>query len=41
VTRQAAMVGYINDFALMMIVAIGSVALLLLVRLPPRATGGA
>src|SRR5439155_10398666 len=38
VTRQAAMVAYINDFALMMIVAIGSVALLLLVRQPRRAS---
>jgi DHA2 family multidrug resistance protein len=36
VTRQAAMVAYINDFALMMIVAIGSAVLLLLVRLPSR-----
>ena len=34
VTRQAAMVAYINDFALMMIVTIGSIALLLLLRLP-------
>lgn len=39
VTRQAAMTGYINDFALMMIVTIGSAALLLLVRLPRRAGG--
>jgi MFS transporter, DHA2 family, multidrug resistance protein len=37
VTRQAAMVAYINDFALMMILTIGSVVLLLLVRLPRRA----
>jgi MFS transporter, DHA2 family, multidrug resistance protein len=37
VTRQAAMVAYINDFALMMIVATGSIMLLLLVRPPPRA----
>ena len=36
-TRQAAMVAYINDFALMMMVAIGSAVLLLLVRLPRRA----
>jgi len=40
VTRQAAMVAYIADFALMTIVTIGSVALLLLVRLNPRAAGG-
>ena len=32
VTRQAAMVAYINDFALMMIIAIGSAFLLLLIR---------
>ena len=31
------MVAYINDFALMMIVAIGSAVLLLLVRQPRRA----
>jgi DHA2 family multidrug resistance protein len=37
VTRQAAMVAYVNDFALMMIIAIGSCMLLLLVRPPPRA----
>jgi MFS transporter, DHA2 family, multidrug resistance protein len=36
VTRQAAMVAYINDFALMMILALGSCLVLLLVRLPPR-----
>jgi len=40
VTRQAAMVAHIADFALMTIVTIGSVALLLLVRLNPRAAGG-
>jgi hypothetical protein len=33
------MTGYINDFALMMIVTIGSAALLLLARLPRRAGG--
>ena len=32
VTRQAAMVAYLNDFALMMILAIGACFLLLLVR---------
>jgi DHA2 family multidrug resistance protein len=36
VTRQAAMVGYINDFALMMIVILASLPLLLLVRVPRR-----
>jgi DHA2 family multidrug resistance protein len=36
VTRQAAMVAYINDFALMMIIAIGSCMLLLLVNPLPR-----
>jgi DHA2 family multidrug resistance protein len=37
VTRQAAMVAYINDFALMMVVATVSIMLLLLVRPTPRA----
>ena len=36
VTRQASMVAYLNDFALMMIMAIGSCMLLLLIRAPPR-----
>ena len=36
VTRQAAMVAYINDFALMMILTIGSALLSLLVRGPRR-----
>src|SRR5229473_21227 len=36
VTRQAAMVAYLNDFALMMIMAIGSCFLLMLVRQPRR-----
>jgi MFS transporter, DHA2 family, multidrug resistance protein len=40
VTRQAAMVAYINDFALMMMIAIGSVFLLLLIR-PTRSEGSA
>ena len=40
VTRQAAMVAYINDFALMMMIAIGSVFLLLLIR-PSRFEGSA
>jgi DHA2 family multidrug resistance protein len=38
VTRQASMVAYINDFALMMIMAIGSCLLLLLVHPPRTAT---
>jgi MFS transporter, DHA2 family, multidrug resistance protein len=37
VTRQAAMVAYLNDFALMMIMAIGSCFLLMLVRRPVTA----
>jgi MFS transporter, DHA2 family, multidrug resistance protein len=40
VTRQAAMVAYINDFALMMVIAIGSAFLLLLIR-PSRSDAGA
>jgi len=32
VTRQAAMVGYVNDFKLMMIIALASLPLLLLLR---------
>ena len=36
VTRQAAMVGYINDFKLMMIIALASLPLLLLLREPGR-----
>jgi DHA2 family multidrug resistance protein len=36
VTRQASMVAYINDFALMMIITIGSCLVLMLVRLPSR-----
>jgi DHA2 family multidrug resistance protein len=34
VTRQAAMIAYINDFALMMILALGSCFVLMLVRAP-------
>jgi len=34
VTRQASMIAYINDFALMMIMALGSCLLLLLLRAP-------
>ena len=38
VTRQAAMIGYIDDFALMLLVILGSLPLLLLVRVPRRQT---
>src|SRR5207302_3717670 len=36
VTRQAAMVAYINDFALMMVIALVALPLLLLLREPRR-----
>ena len=36
VTRQAAMIGYIDDFALMLMVILASLPLLLLVRVPRR-----
>jgi len=36
VTRQAAMIGYIDDFTLMLIVILASLPLLLLVRVPRR-----
>ena len=36
VTRQAAMIAYIDDFALMLIVILASLPLLLLVRVPRR-----
>ena len=35
VTRQAAMIAYINDFVVMMVITIGSAALLLLIRPTP------
>jgi DHA2 family multidrug resistance protein len=38
VTRQAAMIGYIDDFALMLLVILASLPLLLLVRVPRRVT---
>ena len=41
VTRQAAMIGYIDDFALMLIVILASLPLLLLVRVPRRQPAGA
>jgi DHA2 family multidrug resistance protein len=34
VTRQAAMIAYIDDFLLMLIVILGTLPLLLLVRVP-------
>jgi hypothetical protein len=40
VTRQAAMIGYIDDFALMLIVILASLPLLLLVRVPRREPAG-
>jgi MFS transporter, DHA2 family, multidrug resistance protein len=36
VTRQASMVAYLSDFALMMVLSLGSCLLLLLVRSPPH-----
>jgi DHA2 family multidrug resistance protein len=39
ITRQATMIAYIDDFKLMMLVAIATVPLLLLLR-PPKHTGG-
>jgi MFS transporter, DHA2 family, multidrug resistance protein len=39
VTRQASMVAYINDFLVMMIISIASIALLLLIRLSPGEGG--
>jgi DHA2 family multidrug resistance protein len=41
VTRQAAMIGYIDDFALMLMVILASLPLLLLVRVPRRAAAAA
>jgi DHA2 family multidrug resistance protein len=36
VTRQAAMVAYIDDFKLMMVIALASIPLLVLLREPRR-----
>jgi len=36
ITRQAAMIGYINDFKLMMIITLAAIPMLLLVRKPAR-----
>jgi len=36
ITRQAAMIGYINDFKLMMIITLAAIPMLLLVRRPAR-----
>jgi len=41
VTRQAAMVGYIDDYKLMMMVILASLPLLLLIKVPRRAPVGA
>jgi DHA2 family multidrug resistance protein len=41
VTRQAAMIAYIDDFLLMLIVVLGSLPLLLLVRIPRRTPAAA
>jgi DHA2 family multidrug resistance protein len=41
VTRQSAMIGYIDDFALMLIVILASLPLLLLVRVPRRRAAAA
>ena len=41
VTRQAAMIGYIDDFALMLIVILATLPLLLLVRVDKRVTAAA
>ena len=41
VTRQSAMVAYIDDFKLMMLIVLVSVPLLLLLRKPGAAPGGA
>jgi DHA2 family multidrug resistance protein len=41
VTRQAAMIAYIDDFALMLIVILAMLPLLLLVRVGKRATAAA
>ena len=41
VTRQAAMIGYIDDFALMLVVILASLPLLLLVRVPSRRAAAA
>jgi DHA2 family multidrug resistance protein len=41
VTRQANMIGYLNDFHLMMIASLLAAPLVLLLRRPPPATGDA
>jgi DHA2 family multidrug resistance protein len=41
VTRQAAMIGYIDDFALMLLVILAALPLLLLVRGPRRQVAAA
>jgi len=41
VTRQASMIAYLNNFKLMMIIALLSIPMVLLLRKPPGATGPA
>jgi DHA2 family multidrug resistance protein len=41
VTRQASMIAYIDDFKLMMIMALILIPLVLLFSAPPKAAGGA
>jgi DHA2 family multidrug resistance protein len=41
VTRQATLIAYLGDFRLMMVMAMAAIPLLLLIRRPARATGGA
>jgi len=37
VTRQGALVGYLDDFAIMMVITLVAIPLLLLIRSPKRA----
>ena len=41
VTRQAAMIGYIDDFKLMMFITLAAMPIILLLRSPKRGAGGA
>jgi len=40
VTRQGALIGYLDDFAIMMLVTLLAIPLLLLIRNPRRAQSG-
>ncbi len=40
VTRQGALIGYLNDFSIMMMITIAAIPLLLLIRKPARRTAG-